>query len=50
MRENAITWTNTKHETERYEILNCLNKIHTTVPLEGSEENRMLQTNLWIKT
>ena len=25
-------------------FVNCLNKIHTTVPLEGSEEDRMLQT------
>ena len=24
-------------------FVNCLNKIHTTVPLEGSEEDRMLQ-------
>ena len=24
-------------------FINCLNKIHTTVPLEGSEEDRMLQ-------
>ena len=24
-------------------FVNCLNKIHTTVPLEGSEEARMLQ-------
>ena len=23
-------------------FVNCLNKIHTTVPLEGSEEDRML--------
>ena len=25
-------------------FINCLNKIHTTVPLEGSEEDRMLQS------
>ena len=25
-------------------FVNCPNKIHTTVPLEGSEEDRMLQT------
>ena len=24
-------------------FVNCLNKIHTTVPLEGSEEDKMLQ-------
>ena len=24
-------------------FVNCLNKIHTPVPLEGSEEDRMLQ-------
>ena len=24
-------------------FVNCQNKIHTTVPLEGSEEDRMLQ-------
>ena len=24
-------------------FVNCLNKIHTTVPLEGSEQDRMLQ-------
>ena len=24
-------------------FVDCLNKIHTTVPLEGSEEDRMLQ-------
>ena len=24
-------------------FINCLNKIHTTVPLAGSEEDRMLQ-------
>ena len=24
-------------------LVNCLNKIHTTVPLQGSEEDRMLQ-------
>ena len=24
-------------------LVNCLNKIHTPVPLEGSEEDRMLQ-------
>ena len=26
-------------------FVNCLNKIHTTVPLEGSEEDRMLQSH-----
>ena len=26
-------------------FINCLNKIHTTVPLEGSEEDRMLQSH-----
>ena len=26
-------------------FVNCLNKIHTTVPLEGSEEYRMLQSH-----
>ena len=26
-------------------FVNCLNKIHTTVTLEGSEEDRMLQTH-----
>ena len=25
-------------------FINCLNKIHTTVPVESSEEDRMLQT------
>ena len=25
-------------------FINCLNKIHTTVPLKGSEEDRMLQS------
>ena len=25
-------------------FVNCLNKIYTTVPLEGSEEDRMLQS------
>ena len=24
-------------------FVNCLKKIHTTIPLEGSEEDRMLQ-------
>ena len=27
-------------------FINCLNKIHTTVPLEGSEEDRMLQSRI----
>ena len=26
-------------------FINCLNKIHTTVPLESSEEDRMLQSH-----
>ena len=26
-------------------FVNCLNNIHTTVPLEGSEEDRMLQSH-----
>ena len=26
-------------------FVNCFNKIHTTVPLEGSEEDRMLPNN-----
>ena len=26
-------------------FINCLNKIHTTVPFEGSEEDRMLQSH-----
>ena len=26
-------------------FINCLNKIHTTVPLEGSAEDRMLQSH-----
>ena len=26
-------------------FVNCLNKMHTTVPLEGSEEDRMLQSH-----
>ena len=26
-------------------FVNCLNKIHTTIPLEGSEEDRMLQSH-----
>ena len=26
-------------------FINCLNKICTTVPLEGSEEDRMLQSH-----
>ena len=26
-------------------FVNCLNKIHTTVPLESSEEDRMLQSH-----
>ena len=43
MGEDSVTWTDTKHETKRYEICNCLNKIHTTVPLECTEEDRMLQ-------
>ena len=26
-------------------FVNCFNKIHTTIPLEGSEEDRMLQSH-----
>ena len=26
-------------------FINCLNKIHTTVQLEGSEEDRLLQSH-----
>ena len=28
-------------------FINCLNKIHTTVPLKGPEEDRMLQSHEW---
>ena len=43
MGENAVTWTERKHETKRYEICKLPEQICTTVPLSGSEEERMLQ-------
>ena len=45
MGENAVTWTDTKHETEKYKICKLPEQICTTVPLEGSEEDRMLQSH-----
>ena len=45
MGEDAVTWTDTKHETKRYEVCKLPEQIHTTVPLEGSEEDRMLQSH-----
>ena len=43
MGEDAVTWTNTKHETERYEICKLPEQNTMTVPLKGSEEDRILQ-------
>ena len=45
MGEDAVTWTDTKHETKRYEVQKLPQQICTTVPLEGPEEDRMLQSH-----
>ena len=45
MGENAVTVHELTQSMRQKDMkfVNCLNKIHTAVPLEGSEEDRMIQ-------
>ena len=43
MGKNAVTLTNTKYETKRYDICKMPQQICTTVPLECTNKDRKLQ-------